>query len=287
MTEFYNAGTDHLMSCAMHRAHMWRTLHMGAVAVFVVIAISGTCQAQDTGFATLSVSPAYAYITAQEPYGAFRLRNEGTVSMEVIVSAQYGVIEADSVGENTRIVTGRAGLVGDLTDRLIFYPERAILEPGTEQVVRFMIEGAAALPDGGYITLMHYKMQERAAVGESAIPAVATAISIEYSLVAPLVLFSGPIEPVLSTRVLGITDSTLTLLLANSTSYPFIGGVSAVKDGRSLGRILTAVYSRRRIEIPLSAPLGESPFTVAFDTDFPGISPYFARSTTPPAKVQF
>ncbi len=268
----------------------WRAGVAAATVALFTVVLGGWCYGQERGggrgYATLSISPAYAYISAVEPYGSFRLSNNGTAGMEVVVSAEYGVVEADSAGENTSIVVGRAGLLGDLSERLTFYPERVILEPGSEWVVRYMVEGADALPDAGYIALMHFKMQERAAVRSSEVPALATAINIEYSLVAPLVLLSSEGAPELSAQVLGTTDSTVTLLVTNDSPHPFVGGVNIMVGERALGRMQSAVFTRRRIEIPLSAPLEDGVLTLTFDTDYPGLDAVLAKSIVPPFPLE-
>jgi len=224
------------------------------------------------GQATLSVSPAYAYITPESPHGAFRLRNEGTQPLEVIATAEYGIIASDSSGTTTGILLGNAHPIGDLTDRLTFFPGRLILEPGTERVVRYLIEGADALQPGGYIVLMHYRIQERAAVSDQAIPSVATAISIEYSLVTPLVMISGYGAAQLGAKILGISEGMLTVLLSNERSYPFVGGISVERDGRVIGRTTTAIYTRRRVDIALAEPLSPGAVTLLFDNNYPGLS---------------
>ena len=222
--------------------------------------------------ATLSVTPAYAYLTSERPHGSFQLTSEGTQPLEVVVTAEYGVIESDSTGGTTSVRLGHAGRLGDLTDRLTFFPQRLILAPGDVRVVRYMIEGAEALRPGGYILLMHYKMQERAAVGEEAIPAVATAISIEYSLVTPIVLTSGEGVAALTARLLSQTDSTLQLLLTNESAFPFAGGVSLVHAHQPIARVATAVYTRRRVELKLPGPLSPGEYVLQFDNDYPGLS---------------
>ncbi len=236
--------------------------------------------------ASLSVTPAYTYLTAQAPYGSFRLRNEGTQPLEIIVTAEYGVIESDSAGRGTAIVTGHAGLLGDLTDRLTFFPERLILAPAEERVVRYLVEGAEALPAGGHIALIHYRMRERAMLSKDAIPAIATAISIEYSLVAPLVVVSGPGASRLGARLLETSGSTLALLLISEGRFPFAGGVRVEQEGQVLGRAVTALYTRRRVDIELSAPLLRGPWRLVFDNDYPGLSEAVRRDLQVPAPLE-
>ena len=238
------------------------------------------------GQATLSVTPAYAYITTEAPSGAFRLRNEGTQPLEVIVTAEYGVIESDAEGTTTNVILNRAGSMGDLADRLTFFPGRLILDPGRERVVRYLVDGADALPPGGHIALMHYRMQERAAVSDDAVPAIATAISIEYSLVTPLVIVSGPGAARLEAAVLGAGEAMVALLLTNEAPFPFAGGVSLMRDGTVLGRAVTAVYTRRRVDMALAAPLKPGRYTLRFDDDYPGVSAATRQHLQTPPSIE-
>ena len=234
---------------------------------------------------TLSVSPAYAYITPDSPHGSFKLANEGTQPLEIIASAEYGVIASDSSGNNTGILLGEAGPLGDLTDRLTFFPHRVVLNPGEERVVRYLVEGAEALQPGGYIGLMHYQIQERAAVSEQAIPAIATAISIEYSLVTPLVMISGYGTTDLGAKILDFTEDRIALLLSVGDSYPFVGGISVEVGGEVLGRVTTSVYTRRRVEIPLVHSIDSDEITLHFDNNYPGLSAVLRHHLRAPSPI--
>ena len=121
-----------------------------------VLSIIGILVCQAHGQAALSVTPAYAVITDEAPYGAFTLHNAGTEGVEVTISARYGAIA--STDSTTAVVLDEAGQLGDLARHLTFFPDRCILPAGGEQVVRYRIHAA---PKGGHITLMHFAMQER------------------------------------------------------------------------------------------------------------------------------
>lgn len=239
---------------------------------YAVLLLLGASPLLATAQSSLSVTPAYAYITERQPHGAFVLRNEGSSSVEVIARALYGVIASDSAGRGTHIALGEAGAMGDLAQRLTFFPERLILEPGSERFVRYLVREVETLPSGASVALMHYEMLERAAVPEDQIPAVATALSVVYSLVAPLVLIKGHGTPRLEARVLSVEDSTLTLLLDNTSAFPFVGGVSIYSGRVQLGRMEAAVYSRRRLEIPLEELPRGSTLTLRFDASYTGLS---------------
>ena len=265
-----------------------RVLNPLLIAMLIGLAMFfvAVCEAQDRGHYTFGISPAAAYISPAGAHGAFHLSNEGTATVEILVSAQYGVIETDSSGASTHITIGSAGRIGDLTSLLTFFPDRLILEPGTDHVLRYMVEGADALEPRGYITLMHFKMQERAAVAVGAVPAVAPSIAIQYSLVAPLTLLSHASAPTLAARVLGVRDSTVSLLLSNTSLHPFVGSVQVVERDVVLGRAPAAVYTRRRVDVPLSALPAGPVFTLMFTSDYPGLSAALARTLRPPLPLE-
>ena len=238
---------------------------------FAVLLLLGASPLAAAAQASLSVTPAYAYITEREPHGSFVLRNEGSSSVEVLARAHYGVIAADSAGQITRVALGEAGAMGDLARRLTFFPERLILEPGDERFVRYLVRDVQTLRPGASVALMHYEMLERAALPEDQIPAVATALSVVYSLVAPLVLIKGRGAPQLDARALSLEDSTLTLLMANTSAFPFVGGVSLYSEEARLGRVEAAVYTLRRLEIPLEELPRGSPLHLRFDPSYTGL----------------
>ncbi len=224
------------------------------ILLTILLGVGSTQQA--AGQVSLSVTPAYAYLTEEAPHGAFVLRNDGTERAEVLVSARYGVIASDEGGEATHVTLGEGGLLGDLTVRLRFFPDRLLLEPGMERIVRFLVQGASRLPLGGHVALMHFQMQERRSALEEQVPAVATGLSIVYNLVAPVVLFKGEGATALSAEVLPAEGGVLRLVLTNRSVFPFVGGITAsVERGGeqvTLGRAESAVYTRRCVDIPLS-----------------------------------
>ena len=272
---------------------MPQPLHRRVLSPLLIVMLIGmalffvaVCEAQDKGYVTFGISPAFAYIAPSQPYGAFRLSNDGTTGAEIVVSALYGVIETDSLGGSTHITIGSAGQIGDLTPRLTFFPERVILEPGSERTLRYMVEGVDALEPRGYIALMHFQMHERAAVSDDAIPAVAASIAIQYSLVAPLTLLSHDSAPTLTARVLGLQDSTVSVLLSNTSPHPFVGSVHVMERDVALGHAPTAVYTRRRVDVPLTALPSGAVFTLTFTSDYPGVGEAIARILTPPLPLE-
>ena len=235
------------------------------VVLLAVFSAASSAWAQ----ASLSVTPAYAVVTHHAPHGAFTLRNDGTESVEITISAQYGVIASSDSA--TQVVLGEGGRLGNLAERLTFFPDRCILAPGSERIVRYLVEDTSTVPSGGHIALMHFEMQERSTAQHNQVPAVATALSIVYNLVTPLIYLSGQGVPDLDVQILSARPEALDILLRNRGVWPFLGGV-ALKDGsEQLGRAEIAVYTERRLVIPLSGNALPPILEFHFDTRYTGL----------------
>lgn len=260
------------------------------LALLLLVFLAGVGSMQHAaGQVSLSVTPAYAYITEQVPHGSFVLRNDGTERVEVVVTAQYGVIESDVQGAATNVTLGEGGPMGDLTGHLTFFPDRLIIEPGQERFVRYMAQSPTSLPDGGHIALMHYQMQERHSVREDQVPAVATGLSIVYNLVAPIVLVKGEGAALLSAEVLGFGDDALHLLVTNRGTFPFVGGITATTsqgEQVALGRAETAIYTRRRVEIPLTDLPESGHVLLQFDKTYGSMPLEVSSRFTVPAPIE-
>lgn len=252
----------------MHRYLLLMCLGLSAVSL---------CRGQ----AALSVTPAYAVIMRDAPHGIFTLRNNGTESVEVVIKARFGVIATQD--STTEVVLDEGGNLGDLSPHLVFFPDRCILAPGDERVVRYMVDNAARMAETGHITLMHFEMQERAAASLEQVPVVASALSIVYNLVAPLVFINGESRPVLAAKLVRTQGRELIIELAAQNAWPFLGGVTITHQRTPLQRIETAVYTRRQVHVQL--PDGPRPdqITLLFDTDYTGMTAAVRRQlATPP-----
>ncbi len=216
--------------------------------------------------AALSVTPAYAVVTDEKPYGSFVLYNQGTEGVEITIRAIHGVIA--STDSTTAVVLGEAGQLGDLGQHLTFFPDRCILPAGGEQTVRYRIREA---PEGAHITLMHFAMQERGAIVNGQIPEVASGLSIVYHLVAPLIYLQGTGIPALSARLMGSTPTELHLYLENHSKWPFLGRVHVLQNDAKLGSAESAVYTTRTVRIPVAGFSSETPLRLEFDSEYTGL----------------
>lgn len=254
------------------------------VRILPVLLITLTAASAAFGQASLSVTPAYAVITKDAPHGAFTLRNDGTETVEITVSARFGVIASSD--STTQVVLDKGGKLGNLAERLTFFPDRCILAPGAVRIVRYLVEDISGAPGGGHIALMHFAMQERAVARQGQVPAVATALSIVYNLVTPLIFISGQGRPELDVQVLSARQESLDMMLSSRGAWPFLGGV-IVKDGATqLGRAEVAVYTQRRLVVPLSGSVLPARLQLHFDTRYTGIPHGVRQHLLTPAPIE-
>lgn len=237
---------------------MIRYLTIGLV---IMVWMGKKVQAQ----ASLSVTPAYVVTTDEAPFGSFVLSNQGTESLEVVITAHYGVIASTDSG--TEVVLGEAGQLGDLSPLMTYFPHRCILSPGSDQTVRYRIHKAS---EGGHITLMHFAMRERGAIVEGQIPEVASGLSIVYNLVAPLIYLQGWGIPLLKATSFNLQPQELQIVFENHSRWPFFGGVRVVQGDQQLGRAEVAVYTKRLLRIPISTSL-DGLFRLEFDAEYTGL----------------
>ena len=208
--------------------------------------------------ASMSLAPAYIWFTEADARGTFWVRNPGTDPVEILITPNYGMLGVPDGKDQTSIVRGEAGLLGDLTEHMTLFPPRAIIPPGESQLVRFTIRDAASLEQKGWVSLIEFKMSSRSAIREDATPAIASGLRINYSLIAPLVMINGSGTPDLSAQAVGAQDSTLAVMISNASHWPFAGTVEVhSEDGATMygSAAVTGVYERRRMEIPVKGPL--------------------------------
>ena len=73
--------------------------------------------------------------------------------------------------------------------------------------------------------------------------------------------------------------------LETENGWPFLGGIAVMRDGQTLGRAESAIYTRRRVEIPIvSGPL-PAEVRLEFDTNYTGLSSAVRRHLIPPPAI--
>ena len=226
-----------------------------------------------TAQAKLSAMPAYQWLTPARPHGAIELTNTGTAPAEVAVTMAYGVVESPPSDARATVHYGRAGLMGDISAALTYFPRAMILQPGEQQSLRYAVNDTENLPPGGHIALIQLRLRQRSGVRPEATPAVAPGLAVEFVLVSPIIVIVGDGHPALSARLVAHTPTLASVLVENTSAWPFAGEMTlrSAATALSLGSAEVAVFTRRVVEIPLDAPLPTGALELTFGPTYPGL----------------
>ncbi len=213
----------------------------------------------------LSVYPDMAFMTRDEPSGAFELSNPSLVPLEVSVSARFGYAEATEDGRETVVEDVSAPRLGDLSEIVNIYPRALTLMPGERGVVRYGVreESLASLEEAGYAAFFEVTSSPRRYARVDRLPeeVVASDGTARVTLRIPGAYAPDASAPRLRAEFLSLSEGaspTATFLL-ETEGVPFAGEVAAYDwGGRALGRSETLVYTRSRVRMSLDRlPEGE------------------------------
>ncbi len=216
----------------------------------------------------LSVYPDMAFMTRDEPSGAFELSNPSLAPLEVSVSARFGYAEATEDGREVVVEDKNASRFGDLSEIATIYPTTLTLMPGERSVVRYGVreESLSSLEEAGYAAFFEVTSSPRRYARADRLPeeVVASDGTARVTLRIPGAYVPGEIAPRLRAELLSLSGGaspTATFLL-ETDGIPFAGEAAAYDgEGRALGRSETLTYARSRVRMSLDRlPEGEVVF---------------------------
>jgi len=133
----------------------------------------------------------------------------------------FGVIASSGeTNETSILVGGDHPPMRNLTEHLSLFPPRMIIAPGASQTVRYMVQRAEVLPQGGYISMVSFSMNQRAPIVQGQVPETSAGVQINYSMVAPLVLIRGEGQPKITVDPVYAGTTLTGLMLKNAGQYP-------------------------------------------------------------------
>ncbi len=206
---------------------------------------------------TISIYPNLAYLTRDNPSGAFELSNPSLVPVEVSVSARYGYAEATEDGRERIVEESADARLGDLSEALELHPRTLTLMPGERGVVRYGVR-EEALPEttaGGYAAFFEIASAPRQYVRADWLPEAASeGKTARVTMRVPAAYAPSEDAAQLSAELLSAAagPSPSATFLVATDGAPFLGEVAAYDaQGRELGRSRTLVYTRSRVRVPL------------------------------------
>ena len=205
----------------------------------------------------LSIYPDVAFMTEEQPHGAFELSNPSLIPLEVTVSARFGYTEATAAGREVVVEDTSGSHLGDLSSLVDIHPGVLVLMPGEKGLVRYGVkEGAlAAMPEKGYAAFFDVASEPRQYVRSDRMPEeVAGDRTARVTMRVPGVYVPAEGASQLRATLLSVSfvGSPSATFLVETEDRPFAGEVVAYDgEGRELGRRETLVYTRSRVRIPL------------------------------------
>ena len=205
----------------------------------------------------LSIYPDVAFMTEEQPHGAFELSNPSLIPLEVTVSARFGYTEATAAGREVVVEDTSGSHLGDLSSLVDIHPGVLVLMPGEKGLVRYGVqEGAlAAMEEKGYAAFFDVASEPRQYVRSDRMPEeVAGDRTARVTMRVPGVYVPAEGASQLRATLLSVSfvGSPSATFLVETEDRPFAGEVVAYDgEGRELGRRETLVYTRSRVRIPL------------------------------------
>ena len=205
----------------------------------------------------LSIYPDVAFMTEEQPHGAFELSNPSLIPLEVTVSARFGYTEATAAGREVVVEDTSGSHLGDLSSLVDIHPGVLVLMPGEKGLVRYGVkEGAlAAMPEKGYAAFFDVVSEPRQYVRTDRMPEeVAGDRTARVTMRVPGMYVPGEGASQLRATLLSVSfvGSPSATFLVETEDRPFAGELVAYDgEGRELGRRETLVYTRSRVRIPL------------------------------------
>jgi P pilus assembly chaperone PapD len=233
-------------------------LHFSAAVSVTMLSVTGA-------LAQVSISPPIVVLSESERVSDFLVRNQSGITQEVTIDLRFGYMRSDSAGNlSMRYDDSAAATRHSMATWLRAFPQRFLLQPESQQVVRLMARPPRGLQDGVYWTRLVTASTPQSPPIDSASGGVRTQIIIRLEQVTTVLYRRGSVTTGVEAGTLRAeTDSSnvhLLLPLRRTGSAPFFGSVALrVRDGRGTSvhdaRTPVSVYFDllHRISVPRAA----------------------------------
>lgn len=101
-------------------------------------------------FSQINIYPPVAFIDSKSKSGSVTLLNNGSSARELTLRFRFGYFTYDSVGNKNIDYDSKLGKEYSLEPFIRVFPEKLVLKPKENQVVRFYVKAPADLKDGTY-----------------------------------------------------------------------------------------------------------------------------------------
>lgn len=198
--------------------------------------------------AQVIVAPTILFMSNQSSFGAFVVMNRSNARQEVSISFRFGYPESDSLG-NIEMHYDDSLMAREHSCQpwLKGFPQKFIVNPGQQQIVRLLITAPPNIPDGEYWTRLITSSTPQARTIDTVKTGITANITFVLQQVTTVIYKKGYANTTVDIPDLrAVHDSTSMNLLANVSrggNSPFFGKMTvAVKD-----RAGNTVYSNEQV----------------------------------------
>ncbi|MCL4510967.1 MAG: hypothetical protein M1470_07855 [Bacteroidetes bacterium] len=236
---------------------------MKKILSVLVIALSvSVAQAQ------VIVAPTILFMSDQSRFGTFIVMNRSNTLQEVSISFKFGFPESDSLGNiymqyDDSLMAQKYSCQSWVRG----FPQKFIVNPGQQQVVRLLVVPPPNIPDGEYWTRLVTSSTPQAKVIDTVKTGITANITFVLQQVTTIIYRKGNVNTSVSLPDIRVAQDSASLNLYadihRGGNSPFFGKISAVVNDKVGNKVYSeeeviAVYKDDMV-IRFSVPLSKLP----------------------------
>lgn len=236
---------------------------MKKIIIFaIVLLVSSLTQAQ------VIVAPTILFMSDQSRFGTFVVMNRSNTPQEISVSFRFGFPESDSSG-NIRMQYDDSLMAENHSCQqwVRGFPQKFIVNPNQQQVVRLLVTPPPNLSDGEYWTRLVTSSTPQAKTIDTVKTGITANITFVLEQVTTIIYKKGSALTSVDLPNIEVKqDSTSMSFLAHVThggNSPFFGKISAVVEDKAGNKMdseeeIVAIY-RENMAFKIAVPLSKLP----------------------------
>ncbi len=228
----------------------------------IVLLISSLTRAQ------VIVAPTILFMSDQSRFGTFVVMNRSNTPQEISISFRFGFPESDSSG-NIRMQYDDSLMAEKHSCQpwVKGFPQKFVVNPGQQQVVRLLVTPPQSISDGEYWTRLVTSSTPQAKTIDTVRTGITANITFVLEQVTTIIYRKGALSTVVDLPGIEMKQDSVSMnLLAHVSregNSPFFGKISAEIQDRAGNKIFSeeqvvAVY-RDNMVFKFSVPLSKLP----------------------------
>ncbi len=216
--------------------------------------------------AQVIVAPTILFMSDQSRFGTFVVMNRSNTPQEVTISFKFGFPESDSLG-NIRMQYNDSLMASEHSCEawLHGFPQKFILNPGQQQVVRLLISPPPGISDGEYWTRLVTSSTPQAKTIDTVRTGITANITFVLQQVTTVIYKKGYVNTSVEIPAISTTQDSASLnILAHVSrggNSPYFGRMTAVVKDRAGNTVYSsqetvAIYRTSEV-IKFAVPLSE------------------------------